>query len=277
MSTYEDYNRASNHYDASRNALGVEIILGHLLKSTVPLTQQHILDAGCGTGNYLDALHPYLGKMTGVDMNPGMLAKTRQKLDAAIGQQRIELHQSSIIDLPFLDNNFDGAVINQVLHHFGDSNANQWETHKMLFCELARVLKRGARLTINLCSRHQLRHGFWYYALIPNALEQMVEKHIPLETLDNLANESGFIPQSKTVPIDALMQGQAYFNGPGVLDSAWRDGDSMWSLVSEDALHEVLNKVNTMQANDELERFVAQHDAQRLNIGQHTFWCARLQ
>ena len=34
---------------------------------------------GCGTGNYLVALSEYVGKVTGLDLNEGMLKKVTEK------------------------------------------------------------------------------------------------------------------------------------------------------------------------------------------------------
>lgn len=275
MSTYENYQHTSSDYDRSRGAQGVEIILGHFLTSVMPLGQQYILDAGCGTGNYLEALAPYIGKLSGVDMNEGMLQKARDKLATAIDNEKIALHQSSILDLPIGDTNVDGVVINQVLHHLGDNDSTGWITHKTLFRELARVCKPGAKVVINLCSRHQLDHGFWYYHLISQALKQMREKHIPLDTLDEIAQETGFTVVEKTVPVSALMQGSEYFNTDGVLNSAWRAGDSMWGLVDEKTLEQVMEKVAQMHDSGGLNDFMRKHDTARPNIGQLTFWCAQ--
>jgi ubiquinone/menaquinone biosynthesis C-methylase UbiE len=40
-----------------------------------------ILDAGCGTGNYLKEISGEVGECVGVEFNEGMLKQARQKLD----------------------------------------------------------------------------------------------------------------------------------------------------------------------------------------------------
>ncbi len=38
-----------------------------------------LLNAGCGTGNYASALSPYVGKITGIEYNPGMFKQAKAK------------------------------------------------------------------------------------------------------------------------------------------------------------------------------------------------------
>ena len=61
-----------------------------------------MLEAGCGTGNYLQTLLPHLGSLFGVDSNEGMLAQARRKLG-----EDVELTCGSILDLPYEDERFD--------------------------------------------------------------------------------------------------------------------------------------------------------------------------
>jgi len=79
------------------------------------LGEQEVLDTGCGTGNYLQALRPHLGSVAGIDFNEGMLARARTKLG-----EDVELTCGSIVDLPYTDGRFDGVVCNQVIHHLDD-------------------------------------------------------------------------------------------------------------------------------------------------------------
>ena len=52
MSQYNDYTVASEDYDKTRISVGVDTILGCLEQTGVPLGEQTVLEAGCGTGNY---------------------------------------------------------------------------------------------------------------------------------------------------------------------------------------------------------------------------------
>lgn len=52
MNDYECYDRTSTNYDATRCAVGVEILLGCFASVGQPLETMTVLDAACGTGNY---------------------------------------------------------------------------------------------------------------------------------------------------------------------------------------------------------------------------------
>lgn len=67
---------------------------------------------GCGTGNFVVALSPYVGQVHGLDHSKGMLAKAKEKTQHLTN---VELQEGDITNMPFLDDYFDGIIINQVL------------------------------------------------------------------------------------------------------------------------------------------------------------------
>ena len=66
---------------------------------------------GGGTGNYLAALSEYVGKMTGVEQNEGMLKQSKEK---TAHLANVEIVEGNILSLPFPDQQFDGVICNQV-------------------------------------------------------------------------------------------------------------------------------------------------------------------
>jgi hypothetical protein len=50
----------------------------------------------------------------------------------------------------------------------------------------------------------------------------------------------------------------------------WRDGDSVWSLVTEDRLNRAISLIHKLDERGELEAYVARNDAWRHHIGQAT-------
>jgi hypothetical protein len=72
------------------------------------------------------------------------------------------------------------------------------------------------------------------------------------------------------VPTDATVQGGAYFDPHGPLNKEWRDGDSIWSLVTEDRLDQALSRIRKLDARGDLNTYVARNDAPRIHIGQVT-------
>ena len=67
MSSYEDYTTTSAHYDATREPIGTEVILGCLARGGRPLVEQVLVDAGCGTGNYSAALLGHVARIEAID------------------------------------------------------------------------------------------------------------------------------------------------------------------------------------------------------------------
>ena len=274
MSSYENYSRTARRYDSTRIPVGVEIIAGCLTRSGVPLNEQHLLDAGCGTGNYSAELLTRVGRISAADLNDEMLEHAREKLADECKRGRIDFYRASIDELPFDDAVFDGVMVNQVLHHLdfsADTTANDYAACHRVFAEFARVLKPGGVVVVNTCSRRQLRHGFWYYHLIPDETEQMCARHAPLDVLRRIMKDVGIAYQQCIVPVDAVMQGDAYFNPRGPLDQSWRDGDSMWSTVSTQNLHKMTARLTELEQSGQLENYFRKHDSKRKHIGQFSF------
>lgn len=268
MSSYEDYTHKSGNYDRTREPVGTEIIVGCFAHAPVPLDRTVILDAGCGTGSYSEALLGYVGRIEAVDMNPGMLEVAAHKLAWAEG--RITFHSSRIDELPLDDATLDGVMINQVLHHLPDAVSGGFPAHRRVLEEFARVLKPGGILTVSTCSQEQLRHGYWHYNLIPEAADALRNRYAPLDELLEILEDCGFAHRGSFAPVDATLQGESYFDPRGPLNKEWRDGDSVWSLITEDRLDRALSRIRNLDERGELETFVARNDALRSHIGQAT-------
>lgn len=274
MSSYEDYTTTSAHYDATREPIGTEVILGCLARGGRPLAEQVVVDAGCGTGNYSAALLAHVARIEAIDMNEGMLSVARGKLEQAEAANRIRFHQAGIDALPLEDAAADGVMTNQVLHHLPDDASGDWPLTRKVMGEFARVLRPGGGLVVNICSHEQLRRAWWVYALIAPVAERMVERHMPLEVLERIMIECGFEDLRRFVPTDGIIQGKSYFGARGPLDPAWRAGDSVWAMTTPEELAAAEARVRDMDARGVLEDFVAEHDAERVHLGQTTFLCA---
>ena len=270
MSAYEDYTAVAVDYDRTRIPIGVEIILGCLAAAGGAISATRVLDAGCGTGSYSAALRPFVGAIDAVDLNPSMLDVARAKLDCAPGCP-VALHEAGLEALPFEDGRFDAVMVNQVLHHLPDSARDGRPLLRRVLAELARVLRPGGAAIVNTCSHEQIRHGWWYAALVPEAVGAMCRRHADTGELNQFLAEAGLVPRGRFVPCDALMQGEAYFDGRGPLDPAWRRGDSLWSTVSESELECALAAVRARDEAGQLDAFVAEHDRRRPSIGQIGF------
>ncbi len=270
MSRYEDYDRTSTNYDSTRCPVDPDRVMAWLGRAR-PLDSCHILDAGCGTGQFIEVLLPHVAALTGVDLNEGMLAVARGKLGH---HEQVTLRQGRIDDLPFAADSFDGAVINQVLHHLPDGE--DYALHGAVFADLRRVLRPGATLVINTCAQQQLRDGYWYFNLMPaHVIDQMCRCYAPLGRVEALLLDVGFERVERSVPVDEVIQAESYLDARGPLEQGWRDGDSTGALLDDDELDGALAKVRDLDDRGALEEWMREADRSRIGVGQITLLAAQ--
>lgn len=274
MSRYEDYAAVSKSYDETRVPIGADILRRCLSAAGKPLSEIHLLDAGCGTGAYSHTLLPHVDRIDAVDLNEGMLSVARDKLAIDEAAGRIAFHRSSIDVLPFGDESFDAAMINQVLHHLEDGADPSFPVHAAVIAEISRVLRPGGVLVINICTHEQLRGGYWYYDLVPQAREACIRRHVSTERLMAMLADAGFRPRAPEVALDVVMQGEAYFDMTGPLEESWRKGDSFWALATAEQVAGAEARLREMQAAGTLEPWFRERDDRRKELGQFTFFSA---
>jgi ubiquinone/menaquinone biosynthesis C-methylase UbiE len=100
---------------------------------------EHLLDAGCGTGLMalrIAAQYPAC-TVQGIDLSPKMIAVARQ--DAAEKGLAVDFRIGSIVEMPYLDGAFDVVLTNIMYHHLDLPEKQQ------AVVEIARVLKPGGR------------------------------------------------------------------------------------------------------------------------------------
>ena len=272
MSHYENYNNTAKNYDKTRLPIGVDIIKETFEQSDTPLEKQVILDAGCGTGNYTLALVKDVGKVFGLEGNPAMLQEAERKLQES-SFENYELKLGNLPKLPLEDESVDGIMVNQVIHHLDVE-----EDHPVLreFCqEGRRVLNGGGSLVINTCSHEQLRDAIWYCEFIPLAVERVVKRYPAVDSLVGMLSECGFSETRLTVPVEELFFGESYSDLDGPLKAEWRDGDSLWALLSEQELNQALEAYTRLRESGELPNVFARSERRRKQIGQTVFVSGR--
>ncbi len=105
---------------------------------------QHVLDVGCGAGNYTLKLlqhHPHLDA-TLVDLSRPMLDRAAQRVGAATSG-KVQTIQGDIREIEFADETFDVILAAAVLHHLRAEA--EWES---VFAKLYRSLKPGGSFWI---------------------------------------------------------------------------------------------------------------------------------
>nr|MBC8290400.1 class I SAM-dependent methyltransferase [Planctomycetota bacterium] len=278
MSDYENYSTTSLEYDATRIPFGVDTILHSFEQTGIPLTEQSILEAGCGTGNYLRALQSRVGSLTGIDFSEGMLDQARAKLG-----DKVEFACGSVLEMPFDEGQFDGITCNQVLHHLdeGPTAADDpaaWPEsgapNVTRFVEEAfRVLKPGGALIINTASHEQMRDAYWWAGLIPVAVARVACRMPDVEPLTRILATTGFQVELVEADLDGILQGEAYLDPTGPLRESWRAGDSTWSLTTDEELSAACERVERMTEDGSMELWLKQREEKRKRLGQSTFVC----
>ena len=276
LTEYENYSVTSHSYDTTRQPIGLEVILGcFAATNTRPLHEQVILDAGCGTGNYLQAIHDKVGICHGIEINEGMLAQAQSKFGSG---SHVKLAHGSLLNLPYPDDFFDGIMCNQVIHHLDDPGKKDgFPNVQAMLSSAYRVLRPQGVLVLNLCSRQQLVDGFWWADLIPKIVDKMAARIPSIELTVEMMEIAGLNMGGIIVPLHEVLQGPAYFDPKGPLQKPFRDGDSTWALLSEKELDHTLERIHTMNEDGSITQYLDEREKRRKCAGQTTFIFARKQ
>jgi ubiquinone/menaquinone biosynthesis C-methylase UbiE len=110
----EIYHPSWKKFDSEQKAQAISLFAGRLKANGFDLSWfkgKVCLDAGCGSGRYVQAMLD-LGakKVVGVDLNTDVAKK-------AINSDKVELIEGDIRKIPFDDGSFDFVCCNGVLHH----------------------------------------------------------------------------------------------------------------------------------------------------------------
>ena len=143
-----------------------------------------VADLGCGTGQLIAALAPFVGHVIGVDGSPAMLKAARKRLAE---RPNVDLRKGDLADVPIDRETCDAAMLILALTYVADPAA--------VLAEMSRVLKPGGRAVIVDLLPHdreefrrqlgQTRLGFE-----PKELEQLLSQaHFTHATIRSLPPE----------------------------------------------------------------------------------------
>ena len=266
-SHFEQYDEKAYSYKVNRVPTGLAGIRSGLARCALPMKELRLLDAGCGTGNYLQALSDDVRELVGVDASKGMLASAESK-----NLPNVTVCQSTLQDLPLASASFDGAIINFVLHHLDDDAGcdSGFPAVKKALAEIARVLKPGGLLVIQTSSHEQLLDGYWWAEVIPQGMKAYIRRYPTLNFLDEYLRELGFGDVERTPELNEVLQGDDYFDPEGPLRKEYRDADSNWTVVPDGELEEALATLESYRSENTLGDYVQRRDKLRQAIGQMT-------
>lgn len=265
MSKFEDYDTVSKSYDDQRFPVGADVIVAMMqFHCRKPLKDIHVLDAGCGTGNYTKALLDYgIGSITMLDASAGMLEKAKVKLAAAIasGQVREVVHMS-MPPLPFPDTSFDAVMFNMVLHHLDNPNLDDHQSFSNVnkcIQEARRVLKINGIMTITTVLPQTASRSVWFSQLHISLTERFNKCLPTTENFENMFASANFKCSNKLNFLGAEAF-PSYYDIEGVLKESWRKGISYWDFAFDEEIEKVKEIVNALKERGELENWVLEHD-----------------
>jgi ubiquinone/menaquinone biosynthesis C-methylase UbiE len=133
----------------------------------------HIIDIGCGTGNFSIKLAKMGCKVIGIDVSDEMLDIAREKtLKEGL---EIEFHNMNVYDLKFKDDTFDGAFSMAAFEFITEP--------EKAISEIFRVVKKYGRILIGTINKDS-KWGELY--LTKDYQSNTVFKHADFKTLEDL-------------------------------------------------------------------------------------------
>lgn len=136
------YDRLSRFYGYTVGALGRRYSQMALRRLSIA-EGETVLEIGFGTGYCLEVMAKLVGekgRACGVDISPGMIGKTRRRLEKAGLQTRVELCCGDATCLPYAGEVFDAVFMSFALEVLDTPQIPE------VLAEVKRVLKPGGRL-----------------------------------------------------------------------------------------------------------------------------------
>lgn len=191
-----DYSSVAGSYASHRWALPWK--LDPLLRITARLHDgARIAEVGCGTGDYLLALHDHFPSRdySGFDLSPAMLAQARDRCPWALRLEAANAESS----IPAGTGDLDFAYAVDVLHHL--------RSYEHFFHEMVRVLRSGGELAILTDSVEDI-HARSLGKLFPATVPINLERYPDIRDLELEARKAGLQVSSRRtvygfIPLDA--------------------------------------------------------------------------
>ncbi|WP_030861273.1 class I SAM-dependent methyltransferase [Streptomyces sp. NRRL F-2747] len=172
-----------------------------------------VLNVGAGAGSYESAARA----VTAVEPSGSMRARRPPRLRRAV--------DAMAEDLPFADDEFDGAMTLFSVHQWGDVTAG------------LRGMRRvtSGPVVVLTCDPKRVR-DFWLYEYAPEVLDIEARRYPSVEEMAGALGGTGTV-QTVPIPLDCTDGfNEAYYGRPEMLlDPAARQACSAWSFIDDGA------------------------------------------
>lgn len=209
-----------------------------------------MLDIGCGNGGFLLKIKEEFDdvKCMGLDGSIGMLSKN-SKINVS--------HWVAAEDnqLPMSPGSVDLIIMNQFIHHLNP------DVLQNLCLECKKALSPNGMIYINTSTKKQIYYSLWWsYYFKDESLNKFTDK---LETSIKVFKNNLVMKESKILP-DLFLKNYCEFDQ--VFMKEFRDGDSMWSLLSDEELKGILKKIKTGTVKVKFDQSESHREKKGLSI-----------
>ncbi len=186
------------------------------------LRPTRVLEAGCGTGHWLDYWPRAL--VVGLDRSSGMLSRARR---TAL------LVQADVNRMPFAGQWFDLVYAVHALHHFPDPQG--------FVRDAAPLLRPGGTLALFTLDQRALRHRWYLYEYFPGTWETDLLRFHPLPQIEAWMREAGLtgVETRLAERVSLSRRGRDVLNDPFLK----KDSNSQLALLSDQAYRQGLHNI----------------------------------
>jgi SAM-dependent methyltransferase len=226
-----DYNEISKVYDVREGDI---ILINHFLEELPNNQALHILDVGCGTGNYTDLLQRVTQsrgwQIYGIDPSEGMIDKARKKNSSIVFQR------SKAEDLLWACDYFDFIYMTDVIHHIPDIHRT--------FREIQRVLKSQGKVCI-VTQTHRQIEARPIAKYFPGTVRVDCERYPSIYEILDAACSAGLIFLKQ----EALFEGDTIELDEKYLELVRKKGYSMLHLITDQEYQDGLRLLEDVLRN----------------------------
>ncbi len=172
--------RSKNWHDSCRWLTDGGLLGQHAAACAVG-PEAEVLDICCGSGVVGNSFRGKVGKITGLDLTPEMIALARTRLD--------EVVQGDVYDIPFPEGRFDLVCNREVLHLLPDPDRP--------VSEVFRVLKPGGQFIVGQLVPFGTADAAWFFRVIKKKQPLFFNHLLDVDMHDMLAR-NGFVDITMT-------------------------------------------------------------------------------
>jgi len=218
-----DYDRVAATFDTRYSLYEYagtrETVLNFVRPTDSARAALDVLEIGCGTGHWLDAVRSACGaslpgerpRLVGLEPSAEMIARARLRLGSG---GPVSLVRGAAEHLPFADASFDRIFCVNALHHFRDRFA--------FFTEARRLLRPGGGVLSIGKDPHADRDTWWVYDYFPETRDIDRARFAPVRMLRADLVRAGFArAESSEADHIEVVQPAADAFAKGVIDKAF--------------------------------------------------------